>query len=176
MSSLLVTADAIRAAIMATAFKGPILQNNIRGLWVEHMLALALAPDWQLCSGDWAGWDMVHRERGMRVQIRQSAARQSWKAKRPYPGAFSVAPVTGYWRDGVDWVAAPGRHAELFVFAWHPVEDDSADHTDPSSWRFYVLSEHGLPAQKTISRRAVARMAPELQLGELARALEAAVR
>ena len=165
--------DAIRASILKGAFGGPLLQNNLRGVWVEHMLALTLAPDWELCSGDWAGWDLAHCSTGTRAQVRQSAARQTWVSRTPYSGAFSIAAATGYWREGTHWIAETGRHAEVFIFGWHPIEDETADHTDPESWCFYVVGESELPRQKTISRRRIAQFAPEFRIDEIADGLRA---
>ena len=38
------------------------------------------------------------------------------------------------------------RHADLYVFAWHPVKDlKIADHRCPGQWEFFVVAESKLP-------------------------------
>ena len=69
-------------------------------------------------------------------------------------GSFDIAPRTGYWSDGGSkWVEQPGRPADIYIFAWHPVtEEQTADHRDPDQWEFYVVPEAELPPrQKTIA-------------------------
>lgn len=54
----------------------PIIRNSARGELVEEIVAMALEPDWLLCSGDWGGCDLVYPASGLRMQVKQSAARQ----------------------------------------------------------------------------------------------------
>ena len=111
----------------------------------------------------------------LRIQVKQSAARQSWHATlspTPRP-CFAIATKTGRW-EGPAWIAEPGRNAEIFVLAWHPVADDTADHRDPAQWLFYVVPETALPAQKSISLPVLARLASPVAFADL-RAQVAAV-
>src|SRR5262245_15883209 len=43
------------------------------------------------------------------------------------------------------WEAQLRQCAHIFVFAWHPVEDETADHRDPNQWEFYVAPTDVLP-------------------------------
>jgi hypothetical protein len=134
----------------------PTIENAARGFYVEEMIALALEPEWTLCSGDYAGWDFTDR-RGIRIQVKQSAARQSWKQAKPFGGAFSIAPTKGYWLEGSTYVESPGRQAHIYVFAWHPVYDETVDHCDPDQWVFYVVASGDLPiGQKSIAHSVLA--------------------
>ena len=72
--------------------------------------------------------------------------------------SFAIPTKTGRW-EGPTWVAEPSRNAEIFIFAWHPVTDETADHRDPDQWLFYVVPETALPAQKTISLPVLGRLA-----------------
>jgi hypothetical protein len=63
---------------------------------------------------------------------------------------FDIRTRTGYF-EGADWVADPRRFAHIYVFAHHPIMDASADHRDPSQWRFHVVATDRLPTGKTIS-------------------------
>ena len=140
-----------------------IMSNLIRPHYVEFMVGAALDGEWRVISADWAGWDLEHTG-GARVEIKQSAALQTWTGRqsldgRTTRGCFDVRRRTGYWTDnGARWIASDGRCADLFIFAWHPVTDRaSADQRDPWQWQFHVVLERDLPAQKTISLTTIKR-------------------
>lgn len=57
-------------------FDVPVMQNNLRGLWVELMIAEILGPDWKQVGNDWAPWDL-ERSDGFRVEVKQAASTQS---------------------------------------------------------------------------------------------------
>lgn len=75
------TVDDIRALLCAATFGGPLISNIYRGLVAEVIVGAALDPEWQLCSGDWRGWDFEHPS-GLRLEVKQSAARQTWTGTR----------------------------------------------------------------------------------------------
>lgn len=135
---------------------------------------MALEPEWEHCGGDWAAFDLVHPATGLRMQVKQSAARQSWHgdASPPPRPRYSIASKTGRW-EGSAWIAEPGRNADLFVFAWHPITDATADHRDPTQWRFHVVPQDALPTQGSISLNAVGRLALAVSFAELARTVDA---
>jgi hypothetical protein len=70
-------------------------------------------------------------------------------------------------------VAEPGRNADLFFFAWHPLTADTADHRDPDQWEVYVVAERRLPARKSISLAGVQALAEPIPLGALSDAIAA---
>ena len=134
-------------------FGRPIVQNDLRGAVAEEIVAGALEPDWKLCSEGWQAWDLEN-DGGVRIQVKSSAARQSWsgKPKRDVK-SFSIAPAKGrYLGDGCTYIKEPGHYAEIYILAWHPVKDESADQRDPAQWWFYVLGVGELPNTKTISQ------------------------
>jgi hypothetical protein len=144
------TVEEIRAKACAAAFGEPLISNIYRGLVAEIIVGAALGPEWRLCSGDWRGWDFEHPT-GCRLEVKQSAARQTWTGERKATvSIFDIRARTGYF-EGADWVADPRRFADIYVFAHHPLTDASADHRDPSQWRFYVVATDRLPPGKTIS-------------------------
>ena len=61
-------------------FGAPFLRNSIRGEYVEEMVAVALEPEWALCAEDWGACDLMQVGGPLRIQVKQSAARQSWHA------------------------------------------------------------------------------------------------
>jgi hypothetical protein len=150
-----------------SAFGKPLVTNILRAMLVEAIVDCALSPSWKWCSADYAGWDFEGHD-GIRLEVKQSAARQSWTVfnGKPSKSSFDIAPRTGHWV-GADWFPGAGRNAQIYIFAHHPVEDASADHRDPNQWVFYVVPTEGLPAQKTISLLAVQRLVQGTRLSGL---------
>ena len=167
------TLEEIRAKVCAAAFGGPLVSNIFRGLVAEIIVGAALGAEWQFCSGDWRGWDFEHAT-GCRLEVKQSAARQTWTGTRKATvPIFDIRERTGYF-EGADWVADPRRYAHIYVFAHHPIMDASADHRDPSQWRFHVVATDHLPAFKTISLARVALLSDAVLWVDLGAAVESA--
>ena len=53
------------------------------------------------------------------------------------------------------WVPEAGRHASVYVFAWHGGTGTTADQRDPATGEFYVVAERDLPEQKPIALKAL---------------------
>jgi len=166
----------VRAAAAERHYEPKILDNADRGDIAEEIVAGVLGPGWEYCSGQWASWDFEHLD-GTRMQIKQSAARQTWdEKKKTVVRRFGIAPQTGHWVNGTDWIAllAPRRLAEIYVFAWHGVTDETCDHADPAQWRFYAVPAAELPNTKTITLDALRRQWPDYDVDALPAAVEAA--
>lgn len=136
------------------AFGSRLITNINRGLVAEAIVALALEPDWQWVSADYSSWDF-ERADGIKLEVKQSAALQSWSkvfhgANIESKASFDIAPRTGYWQNQT-WVPEVGRAAQIYVFCRHLIWDEKADHRDPYQWEFYVVEASRLPIQKTIS-------------------------
>ena len=144
-----------------------LISNVARGTYVEHMIELELGKQkWRL-TWPWASWDLENcrwpEEEGPRIEIKQSAARAPDHAeKRPNPpkktpARFVINPREYFYlRDGTLVKTKRRRHADLYVFAWHPVDNlEIADHRRPDQWKFFVVAESELhlppPAQKNMS-------------------------
>jgi len=114
------TAAEVRAAAAKRRYEAKILDNADRGDIAEEIVAGILAPlGWEYCGGAWAGWDFEHRD-GTRMQLKQAAALQTWKApKEIRPTRFGIKLQTGYWANGADWTPAPAptRYAAIYIFA-----------------------------------------------------------
>lgn len=97
----------------------PHMQNNLRGQWVEAMIAEILGPGWRHTGGDWAAWDF-EREDGLRLEVKQSAQGQSWGKSTSSP-RFGIAAAQGHYPDGKAYLpnALGKRFADIYVFAWH---------------------------------------------------------
>jgi hypothetical protein len=153
------------------AFGSPLVTNVLRAQLVEAMIALALDPTWSWCSADYAPCDF-QRADGLRLEVKQSAARQTWSTEKPSKAIFDVAARTGR-NEQHGWVEEYGRAAHIYVFAQHPVFDDSADHRDPTQWQFYVLPTSALPNVKQIALGTIKTMTGAVPLFALTRAVTA---
>jgi hypothetical protein len=168
------TVDEIRAKASAEVFGKPLISNIYRGLVAEIIVGAALGTEWNMCSGDWRGWDFehAHADPPCRLEVKQSAARQTWTGERKATvPIFDIRARTGYF-EGADWVADPRRFAEIYVFAHHAVMDTSADHCDPQQWRFYVVAANRLPTGKTISLKRIALLSDAVAWNALKAAIE----
>ena len=161
--------QALRNWIMDVLMGKPLVGNAFRGLLVEGMLASLLGPEWTWSGGDWASFDFMH-ESGLGLEVRQSAARQSWHGDNSPPsvGRFDVAARTGRY-EGERWIAEPSRAAALYVFAWHPISDrHAADHRNVEQWEFYVTPATDLPKQKSIGLAPLRRFSLPCRATDLA--------
>ena len=158
----------------------PIMNNIQRGDYLECMIASTLWASWRLTTEDgwdWAAWDCEHVSSGARLEIKQSAAKQSWDRESDRPRrnpAFDIAPRKGYWpKDSGRWVQAPGRPADLYIFAWHGRQDEHADHRDAGQWCFFVVAERSLPTgQKSIALSKLKKAAASCRVEELGSTVE----
>ena len=149
--------DSIIAELATDLFDRPVMSNLVRPLYVERLVARALGAPWKHVGGDWAGWDLQCAT-GARLEVKQSAVRQTWTDGpggrcRPTAASFDIAWRTGHWADaGSRWVSGACRPADVYVFAHHAVFDiQQVDQRDPGQWTFYVLPECRLPAtQRTV--------------------------
>jgi hypothetical protein len=92
-------------------FDKPLIQNSFRSALVEEMIEPFLSlGGWQYVGHDWGGWDFVRLD-GLKLEVKQSAARQSWAGK-PSRGIFSIQPTKGYY-EGSSWIENPGRQADV---------------------------------------------------------------
>jgi hypothetical protein len=170
------TVAEICAKAAAVKFGEPLVVNTDRGFLVEVIVGEALSSEWRWLARDYGGWDFEHQTR-CRLEVKHSAARQTWTSRNASVPSFDIKARTGHWEDaGATWIAAPGRQAQIYIFAHHPVIDDTADHRDAGQWRFYVvptkLLDQQLPAAKTIHLDKVRLWGEEVGWGDLLAAVE----
>ena len=150
-----------------------VMNNVHRSEYVEAIVALALRSGGWKRMTPWDSWDCEHVG-GVRLEVKQSALAQGWEG-RSSPPRFDIAPRTGYWASGEQaWVEHSGRHADIYVFAWHGEPGDVADQREPDSWKFHVVLERDLPTQKTIRLAAIRKLADPCGLDDLAVTVERA--
>ena len=162
------TKEEIVARAADAAFGKPLVTNVQRSMLAEIIVAEALEPDWTWCAADYASCDFRHQA-GARLEVKQSAALQTWNASsgRVSKASFDIAPRTGEYVDGAAWVDGVGRNADIYVFAYHPVADSTADHREPAQWQFYVVLESALPTQKTRALAGGAALSEAFDLSSL---------
>ena len=151
----------------------PVMSNIRRADYVEAIVAMTLRSAGWSRNSSWSSWDFQHGESGCRMEVKQSAARQRWG--RSKPARFDIAPRTGFWDEYDEWHDEPGRHAHVYVFAWHPDAEPSADQREPMNWLFYVVLERDLPDQKSIGLNWIRARATPCQADELRAALDHAI-
>jgi hypothetical protein len=157
------TMNEIVAMASAAAFGRRLIQNNLRSVIVEAMVAKALGSAWRWSSADWAPYDF-EGPKGIRLEVKQSAVQQTWSTptSKPSKPLYDIAARKGFFLQGPDgtlWTARVGRNADVYIFAHNEVVGEMADHRDPAQWRFYVVSADDLPTTKTIGIAAI-RAAP----------------
>ncbi|WP_435203504.1 hypothetical protein [Qipengyuania sp. 902] len=142
----------LKSRLMSALFDKPLVTNTFRGTLVEAMLTQVLEPEWRWCSADWASHDFENGD-GVRLEVKQSAALQSWYGDGfpPNRGRFDIAARKVRW-EGKCRIEQAGRVASIYIFAWHPVTDvDRADNREPKQWQFHIVRSDALPPQKTIT-------------------------
>lgn len=177
MSDAIPTMAEIIDFTVQAMFGKPIVENVQRGPLVEAIVAYALRNQGWSRTDAWAGWDLIHQT-GIRLEVRQKAAQQTWDQTRTVNREgtrFDIAARTGHY-DSEGWHKNDDgtRYADIYVFAYHPVKDATADHRKPAQWRFYVLPARSLPKKKSISLRLVRFLVPAVRVDGL-RAKVAAV-
>lgn len=165
------TRDDVIAAASGAIFGKPLVTNVYRSVIVEAMIARAL-NEWTWCSADYAEHDFVHAD-GTRLEVKQSAMKQTWVAKGAPRPSWDIAPRKQVWRDD-RWVDAPGRNADIYVLALHAVMDDTADHREPSQWSFFVIPAYRLPASKRLGLPAAKLLVERVLINKLSLAVAAA--
>lgn len=167
-------------ALLRLRHKRPIMSNVDRTGFVECLVRMLLGTEWELMwilGDDWAPWDIEHSLSGARIEIKQSAARQSWHPQNVSIGRaprFDIAPRRRYSPTKRRWTGKPARVADVYIFCWHPeARRQVADHRDPGQWEFIVVPTERLPAgQKTIGLQRVCELGESVRADHLASVVE----
>lgn len=178
MSATEINEIALRLA--ERVFNQRLIANEYRGAFVEAMIDPYLEPfGWRFVGDGWSGWDFEHAPSRSRLEVKRSAAQQSWPTDKPTRGVFDIAPRKGYYEGGSKYEAVPGRCAQTYVFAWNgffdPKDDrqpdhvtPQTDHRDPSQWEVYVVPASRLPQeQRTLSLGKVREMRAPVEIKKL---------
>jgi hypothetical protein len=102
----------------------------------------------------------------LKLEVKQSAAKQTWKTLKPSKAVFDVAARS--WSYGADgWSPLSGRAADLYILARHEGYDDVADHRDAAQWDFYVVATADLPPVKSVSLSRIAQGVAPVSIHDL---------
>ena len=153
----------VRTVELLTAMLArPVMQNNFRAWYSEAQVGILLGEEWVSAGADWGSFDFLHPATGTTLEVKSSAAKQSWKQRGPSTTTFDIAPRRGFFVDGDDlneWHEYAGgaqRAADIYVFTWHPIFDGSCDQRDERQWEYFVAPTERLPiSQKTIRLSAL---------------------
>lgn len=162
----------------------PIMNNTHRGAYVELLVLDTLGEGWKTHGDPWLAWDIEHAD-GTKVEVKQSAACQSWHdgTQRSIDAArrqarFNIAKGALAWTPEAGWFKPSDRLSDIYVFAWHPEPDlGLADHRKHDEWHFYVVRSDHLPeGQKSIGLSGIAKLAEPVDIDGLATAVLSAKR
>ena len=174
--------DQVVQSLNERFYSQPLIDNVYRGDYVETLILFALGEGWEAVGG-WGSWDLEKGVDGVRLEVKQSAALQTWgeryrkEGSKERPPSFDIAPRIGYHTDSAEGADLPAgkrvRFADIYIFAWHPEENpDNADHRRAEQWQFFVVTEHRLPDQKTISLNPLQKLAAAITYDQLAATVE----
>jgi hypothetical protein len=129
-----------------------LMQNDLRGVWIEYAVAEAIGSNCKNVGYDWHAWDLQIGEPGdqfpqrIRIQVKNTSRTQTWNKPtkklsecqwdlilRNKPNYFDAynpgVPCEPY-----------GFLCDAFVLCCHFEEDwCKADHRNLSQWDFYVV-------------------------------------
>lgn len=171
----------IALRLASRIFDQPLIENRFRSAFIEAMIEPYLAPHgWRYTGDGWGGYDFQHTD-GSRLEVKQSAAHQTWSEPRNLKtrGGFDIAPRTaGYFSEhGSKFtpMTTPTRCAQTYLFAWNPVFGiPEVDHRNPDQWEFYVVPAAQLPpGQRTITLSKIKAITKPVNLVQLSAAMDA---
>ncbi len=153
-------------------FDNDLIQNNLRGLYVETMVAELLGEGWKLAGYDWAAWDIVHDD-GTRLEVKQSAAKQTWASPANSKGSASFSiKKPKQMLHGAEVTNVTERLANIYVFGWHGVTTEDANQRDADQWSFFVLPTSALPDQGSIGLNPLRKLAMPVSADALRASVE----
>ena len=167
-------------SLLRLRYERRVMNNVDRGTFFECMVAALLGAEWGLTwilGDDWLPWDIEHAPSQAKIEIKQSAARQSWhppNMPNARPPRFDIAPRQQYSPKEGRWIDKRMRAADLYIFGWHPeAREELADHRDPVQWEFIVVPTEKLPVgQKTIGLTSLRHLGESARWDSLASTVE----
>jgi hypothetical protein len=131
-----------------------LLNNTMRGIFSEFIVATALGIDTAVRRADWTPYDLLYRE-NCRIEVKSSAYIQSWNQKKPSAPSFSIR-TTREWTSETGYATTPQRNSDIYVFCLFSETDrQSANPLNLSSWDFWILPttiiNQTFGTQKTVS-------------------------
>lgn len=156
MSDASIAKARITGRLMEDVFGSDLIDNHLRGLWAEYMVAEATGAE--VVGGGWHAWDLQfggdHDPDRIRIQVKNSARTQTWNKRSRvlseivwYPSARMRPEYIGPGKD-IPCDEPYGFLCDVFVFCEHWRKwDQGPDHRDPGQWNFYIVSRGQLLKQ-----------------------------
>ena len=149
----------ISQKIIDDTFNVKLMDNAMRGIWAEYMVAEALGEKCKIVGRDWHAWDLQIGDdfdifpNRIRLQLKNTARLQSWYDKTLKPSKcqwkLPISNKPSYFDEYHAGVPCEdyGHLCDLYVLCHHPIEDFAiADHRDVNQWVFYLLPVVGAKA------------------------------
>lgn len=161
-----------------------LLNNTLRGVFAEFIVATALDIDLTDVHSDWASYDLKDND-GRRIEVKSSAYLQSWFAEnQPEKRSkiiFSISPALE-WSDNECKYRDDSyeRHSDVYVFCHYTCTDRAPENPlNLDYWDFYVLATAAINQrfgmQKTISLGTLKSCCQPVKFGKLKDAIQTAV-
>ena len=146
--------------IIADQSRNPLIENNLRGIFAEYLVADILGEGWEVCDGTYADYDLLG-PMGAKLEVKSSAFIQSWWRMSVEEGASPISKPKFSIKERLGKCGNRRRAADVYVFALHESKDTGvADHRRVEQWGFYVCLTASLPTgQKTITLGPLTRLA-----------------
>lgn len=162
-----------------------LLNNTLRGVFAEFIVATALDIDLTDVRSDWASFDLKDKD-GLRIEVKSSAYLQSWfSADQPNKRSkiiFSISPALEWsdneckYRDN-----SYERHSDVYVFCHYTCMDRTPESPlNLDHWDFYVLAtamiNERFGSQKTVSLTTLRTCCQPVKFGNLKDTIQTAVK
>ena len=150
-----------------------LMNNTLRGVYCEFIVAAAMGIDLSMCRIDWTPWDLSvpHQwydgdsfKDEIHIEVKSCAYLQSWKQCKPSSILFSIRP-THVWNEKTGYEDEAKRQSDVYIFGLYTVIDKSK--VNPlilDGWSFYVIPTSVLNdqcgKQKTITLRSLEKLHP----------------
>lgn len=142
----------IIAKLNADLYGRELIQNTLRGIFAEYMVAEALGPECRIVSDAWNAWDLELGDRQaaypqrIRIQVKNTARTQTWHKRTgkltDCQWSLSMRNRPKYFTRDNPGIPCEdyGYLCDAFILCHHPQEDWTiADHRDLDQWEFYVV-------------------------------------
>ena len=131
-----------------------LLNNTLRGVLAEFIVAMALSIDLTENRVDWESYDLLYNS-DYRVEVKASAYIQSWKQKKPSAPSFSIRAARE-WCNETGFGETLQRNSDLYVFClFSETEREKADPLNLKLWDFWTISTSNINQlfrkQKTVA-------------------------
>ncbi len=152
-----------------------LMNNTLRGVYCEFIVAAAMGLDLSSCRIDWTPWDLSVPQQWydgdivkdeIHIEVKSCAYLQSWRQGKLSDVLFSIRP-THAWNEKTGYEERVQRQSDIYVFGLYSVVDKSkANPLVLDGWKFFVVPTSVLNEQcgeqKTITLRSLEKLHPQI--------------